>query len=214
MKVSEAGLDLIRAEEGLRLHAYPDPASDLARATPNRRWGFEPADGIRAQLPVAVQLKNGSPWTLGYGNTRRPDGRRFLPGDTCTKAEAEAWLRLMVEGVENVVRQALQRPVTQPMWDALISIAWNVGEHNLADSRLMELINAGQLIEATREFDRWNKAGGRVEPGLVKRRDREQEMFRDGIRQALTVAGNEEALASFEGYVAAGLTDYPPQRLA
>jgi lysozyme len=198
MRISAVGLQLIRAEEGFREHAYPDPASPLARATPSRRWGFEPANEIRAALPVSLQMQSGFPWTIGYGFTRHLDGRKVLPGDTMTRAEAEAQLARHVEPFEAGVREVLQVPVNQPMFDALVSICWNIGIGAFQGSTLVRLLNEGRYLEAAREFDRWNRAGGEVLPGLVARRDREQALFATGIRQALTDAGNAGALARFE----------------
>jgi lysozyme len=198
MRVSDKGLDLIRAEEGFREHAYPDPASPLARATPSRRWGFEPANEIRAALPVSLQMQSGFPWTIGYGFTRHLDGRKVLPGDTMTRAEADAQLARQVESYEAGVREVLQVPVNQPMFDALVSICWNIGVGAFQGSTLVRLLNEGRYLEAAREFDRWNRAGGQVMPGLVARRDREQALFEEGLRQVLVDAGDIGALARFD----------------
>jgi lysozyme len=202
MKVSDAGLALIRAEEGFRAHAYPDPASPLARATPSRRWGFEDASSIRAALPISLQMQSGFPWTIGYGFTRHLDGRKVLPGDTMTRAEADAQFALQLEPYEAGVREVLRVPVNQSMFDALTSIAFNIGVAALQGSTLMRLLNEGRYIEASAEFDRWNRAGGQVLPGLTSRRDREQQLFDDGIRQALELAGNPAQLARFDRFIA------------
>jgi lysozyme len=204
MRLSAAGLQLLRDEEGFREHAYPDPASPLARATPSRRWGFEPANEIRAALPVSLQMQSGFPWTIGYGFTRHLDGRKVLPGDTMTRAEAEAQFARQAEPYEAGVREVLQVPVNQPMFDALVSICWNIGIGAFQGSTLVRLLNEGRYLEAAREFARWNKAGGTVLPGLVSRRDREQALFEDGIRQALAETGNTLALARFERLIGEG----------
>lgn len=193
MRISEEGLALIRESEGFRPCAYPDPASALATATRGQPWGWISASEIRSTLPVGVQLLNGRPWTIGYGTTVYPGERNVMPGDTCTEAEAESWLRLRMEMYEAAVRNALERPINQPMYDALVSIAYNIGASALVQSTLMRRLNAGDYLGAAEEFDRWNKAGGRVLPGLVSRRDAEQALFNAGIDQALAFAAQVAA---------------------
>ncbi|HQR12807.1 MAG TPA: lysozyme [Casimicrobiaceae bacterium] len=195
MRISEEGLALIRESEGYRPTAYPDPGSDLARATRDQPWGWISAPEIRARLPVATQLLSGKPWTIGYGTTVYPSGAPVQPGDTCTQAEAEAWLQMKVEGFGRGVLEALERPqlINQSIFDALTSIAYNIGTAALTGSTLMRKINAGDWLGAAAEFDRWNLAGGRVEPGLVKRRDREQALFERGLDEALAFAAQRKA---------------------
>ena len=69
-----SGIQLIKKSEGFREFAYPDPASDLARAVRARklkvRWGFQPARDIIAALPQDLQSLSGAPWTCGYGETK------------------------------------------------------------------------------------------------------------------------------------------------
>lgn len=195
MRVSEEGLALVRESEGFRPTAYPDPASDLARATPGQPWGWISAPEIRARLTVATQLLDGRPWTIGYGTTVYPGGARVQPGDTCTQAEAEAWLQIKVDEFGRGVLEALERPelINQSIFDALTSIAYNIGTAALTGSTLMRKINAGDWLGAAAEFDRWNLAGGRVDPGLVKRRDREQALFERGLDEALAFAARQPA---------------------
>ncbi len=190
MHVSEEGLALIRESEGFRPTAYPDTGSDLFRATRDQPWGWVSAPEIRARLPVATQLLNGKPWTIGYGTTVYPSGASVQPGDTCTQAEAESWLQIKVEGFGRDVLEALERPelINQSIFDALTSIAYNIGSAALAGSTLMRKINTGDWLGAAAEFDRWNLSGGQVDRGLVRRRDREQALFERGLDEALAFA--------------------------
>jgi lysozyme len=190
MRASEEGLALIREQEGFRPTAYPDPASALFRATRDQPWGWISASEIRARLDIGTQLLSGKPWTIGYGTTVYPNGAPVQPGDTCSQAEAESWLRIKVEEFERGVLAAMERPqlVNQAIFDALVSIAYNIGTGALASSTLMRKINDGDWLGAVDEFDRWNMAGGQVLPGLVARRDKEQALFERGIDEALAFA--------------------------
>jgi lysozyme len=78
------------------------------------------------------------------------------------------------------VQHAVTAPVTQEQYDALVSFTFNVGGSALRSSTLLRRLNAGDCLGAGAEFPRWNKAKGRVLPGLVKRRAAEREMFETG----------------------------------
>jgi lysozyme len=156
---------------------------------------------VREALAINAYRDAAGVWTIGYGTTRYPDGRRVHWTDHCTEAEAEAWFRFDVERFERCVLETLPHvPLNQPMFDALVSFAYNVGCAAFRDSTLARRINAGQWIEAQAEFDRWVKAGGLVLKGLVNRRNFEQAEFNDGIRQAL--ADQPTTLALFNRLVA------------
>lgn len=200
-ETSDDGLQGIRDSEQLLLHAYPDVASPLARATPAEPWGFKPAPQILQRLPLRTQILSGKPWTLGYGNTQHPSGGPVQPGDTCTRDEAEVWLRLGVAPYERAVTETITKiELNQRMFDALVNFAWNVGEAAFRRSTLAKRLNEGRFIEAQAEFDRWVNAGGRRLHGLVARRNLEQAWFNGGIRQALM--HDKDALANFEHWLA------------
>jgi lysozyme len=65
----------------------------------------------------------------------------------------------------------------QGRFDALVSFAFNVGLGNLQRSSLRMKTNRGEFDEAADEFMKWTKAGGRVLPGLVKRRQDERALY-------------------------------------
>jgi GH24 family phage-related lysozyme (muramidase) len=71
----------------------------------------------------------------------------------------------------------------QGVFDALVSFAFNVGLGNLQRSSLRMKFNRGELEEAAEQFMKWTKAGGRVLPGLVKRRQDERQLYLSGLRE-------------------------------
>lgn len=199
VRLSEFGLKEVRDSEALRLHAYPDPESPLAKASPKAKWGFVPADEELAGLLLNVRILSGKPWTIGYGMTSYPDGSPVQPGDACTQQQAEEWLRVTVGRYERAVSESVTAPYNQKMFDAMVNMAYNIGAHAFRTSTFVKLLNAEQYIEAQREFDKWVRSHGEVSSGLVKRRNREQRWFNDGIREAL--ADQPYALASFNAAV-------------
>lgn len=60
---------------------------------------------------------------------------------------------------------------------ALTDFAFNLGVGNLQSSTLLKLINRGDFLEAADQFPKWNKAGGRILQGLVRRRYAERLLF-------------------------------------
>lgn len=110
--------------------------------------------------------------TIGYGHTAG-----VVMGQTITKQQADDYLRRDVRQFERAVARLVSVPLTQGQFDALVSFAFNLGEGALAQSTLLRLLNAGDYAGAAAQFDRWNKAGGRVLPGLVRRRAAERALF-------------------------------------
>ncbi|MNH34495.1 Lysozyme RrrD [compost metagenome] len=111
-------------------------------------------------------------WTIGYGTTRG-----IKPGMSITKDQAERMLVNDVQRFEVEVERLVKVPLTTNQRDALISFTYNLGSANLESSTLLRLLNRGDYAGAAEQFPRWNKAGGKVLPGLVRRRDAERALF-------------------------------------
>jgi lysozyme len=80
-----------------------------------------------------------------------------------------------------VVRYCPAALAHQGIFDALVSFAFNVGLGNLQRSGLRMKTNRGEYEAAADEFLKWTKAGGKVLPGLVKRRHDERALYLSGI---------------------------------
>ncbi|WP_256660300.1 lysozyme [Pseudomonas sp. RIT623] len=111
-------------------------------------------------------------WTIGYGTTRG-----VKAGMSISKEQAERMLLNDVQRFEPEVQRLVTAPLNQNQWDALISFTYNLGSANLESSTLRRLLNVGDYAAAAEQFPRWNKAGGKVLPGLVRRRAAERELF-------------------------------------
>lgn len=126
-------------------------------------------------------------WTVGWGHRVRPGETFPEPLDA---AGADTLLRADLERIASDVTISLRnRPeVTQSMFDALVSLGFNIGVGALLNSTLISRLRLGQWKAAANQFLRWNKARnpktGRKEPlpGLTRRRQAEQKLFlRDGF---------------------------------
>lgn len=114
-------------------------------------------------------------WTIGYGHTAN-----VRSGQVITKAQAEDLLRDDLSKFEAYVSKYVKIALSQSQFDALVSFTYNVGAGNLKSSTLLKKLNSGDYAGAANEFPRWNKAGGKVLNGLVKRRAEEQQLFLSG----------------------------------
>jgi lysozyme len=112
-------------------------------------------------------------WTIGYGQT----GKDIVEGLVWTQEQADNALASTVTKFTDGVTSLLKVPVTQNQFDALVSFAYNVGLGSLAKSTLLKLLNSGDYSAASKEFSRWNKAGGVVLEGLKRRREAERQLF-------------------------------------
>lgn len=111
-------------------------------------------------------------WTIGYGATRG-----VKPGMSVTKEQAERMLINDVQRFEPEVERLVRVPLTGNQWDALVSFTYNLGAANLESSTLLRKLNGGDYAGAAEQFPRWNKAGGKVLSGLVRRREAERVLF-------------------------------------
>jgi len=116
--------------------------------------------------------------TIGYGNTYYPDGRRVKMADPkITKAHAMVLLQVTADKFAASVDLATTW-VGQNKFNALVSFAYNVGLGNYRKSTLLKKVNLNPNDPAIREqFLKWNKAGGKVIPGLTNRRKREADIY-------------------------------------
>ena len=119
------------------------------------------------------------PWTIGWGATG-PGlelGSRIGPGTVWTQKQCDARLaddlRRYARDVANAIGDA---PTTQSQFDAMVSFHYNTGA--IARATLTKKHCNGDYDGAAREFKRWNKAGGRVLKGLVRRRQEEERLYR------------------------------------
>lgn len=115
----------------------------------------------------------GAPYTAGYGHT----GSDVKPGMTVTQAMADAWFDKDVEKFESGVSALLTAPTTQPQFDAMVSLAYNIGLGNFGKSTLLRKHNEKCYSCAAGQFPAWNRAAGKVMNGLTRRRNAERALY-------------------------------------
>lgn len=117
--------------------------------------------------------------TIGYGSTRYEDGTPVtLKDEPIDQARANAIMRTtLAREYEPAVQRYVKVPLTQGQYDALVDFAYNAGAKNLLQSTLLKKLNAKNYAGASKEFEKWVYGGGKVLPGLVRRRKAEQALF-------------------------------------
>jgi lysozyme len=156
VKVSQKCIEQIKKDEGVRNRPY--------------------------QCPALL-------WTCGVGHVIDPHHAKVPFANRKQLPIPDGWDRVLsAEEIDEILRKDLARfesgvlrlikvPMTQGQFDALVSFSFNVGLGNLQNSTLRMKINREDYAGAAEQFLVWTKAGGRVLPGLVKRRAHEKEMF-------------------------------------
>ena len=156
MKVSQKCIEQIKKDEGVRNRPYQCPAL---------LWTVgvgHVIDPQHAKVPMADRKQ--LPIPAGWDRVLSPD-------------EIDDILRKDLERFEAGVSRLIKVELTQGQFDALVSFSFNVGLGNLQNSTLRMKVNRSDFEGAAEQFLVWTKAGGRVLPGLVKRRSHEKEMF-------------------------------------
>lgn len=115
--------------------------------------------------------------TIGYGTTIYPHGKAVQYGDTCTIEQAKNYMQYDLRRFEQAVTAAVNVPLNQNQFDALVSLSYNIGIGAFKNSTLLKLLNASDYNAASHQFDVWIKAGGKTVQGLVNRRAVEKTLF-------------------------------------
>ena len=116
-------------------------------------------------------------WTIGTGTTVYPNGVKVKKGDTCTLEQAKTYFKHDLVKFEKTVNGSVTVPLNQNQFDALVSLTYNIGSGAFKSSTLLKLLNKGDYQGAADQFLAWKKAGGKVLPGLVRRREAERTLF-------------------------------------
>lgn len=115
-------------------------------------------------------------WTIGVGHT----GKDVVPGMEISKEKSRELLKLDLRRFENIVNKSINGTLKQHEFDALVSLAFNIGVSAFSKSTLVKRINAGADIKDIEvAWKMWRMGGGKVLPILVRRREKEIKMYKE-----------------------------------
>jgi lysozyme len=176
-------VDAIRLQvtaQGARAEPEPPPAdavSEPVKPEKAKGWVVSPRGLALIKEFEGCKLKAyrcpAGVWTIGYGWTHG-----VKPGMVWTRQKAE---EMLVEGVKPYARAVAESigkaPTTQGAFDALTSFAYNAGTGALRKSSMLRLHRQGKYQAAADAFLNWTRGGGKVLPGLVRRRKHERALY-------------------------------------
>jgi lysozyme len=136
------------------------------------KQGLDLTKGFESCKLTAYQDVKGV-WTIGWGTT----GPDIVEGLQWTQNEADSALVTRYVLAESTVNRLVTVPLTQGEFDALCDFVYNCGGGAFASSTMLKLLNNGDYTGAAEQFDRWDKAGGKVIAGLLRRRQAETDEF-------------------------------------
>lgn len=123
-------------------------------------------------------------WTIGYGSTYYPSGVRVTAKDApITMDYAEIVQKnVIAKDYEPIINSLLKSAidsgfVNQNMYDAMISLVYNIGADGFKRSSVLRHLKNGDKLKAADAFLLWDKAGGKVLKGLTRRREKERKLF-------------------------------------
>ena len=112
-------------------------------------------------------------WTIGVGHV----GPEVGAGLVWTQEQANDTLRVDVQKAADAVNKVVVVPLTQNQFNALCSLAYNIGCEAFTRSTLVRLLNTGDVSSASLEFIKWDEAEHRIIPDLLRRRQAETALF-------------------------------------
>jgi lysozyme len=136
--------------------------------------GLELIRGFEGCNLTAYKLPGETYWTVGWGHTG-PEVRAY---ETINQQLADGMFHDDIQRFAKQVEGYLAHSATQGQFDALVSLAYNIGIGNFQDSTLLRVFNTGDMKAAVLQFCEWNKdSTGQISLGLVRRRAAEMYHF-------------------------------------
>jgi len=139
------------------------------------KTGLKLIKAYEGYRPVDRHLVNGH-HVVGYGHIIEGDDSLVL-----TRPEAEDLLRSDLEPYEDMINETVHAPLSQSQYDALVSLAFNIGPRAFTESDTLRALNNGRPLDAASGFDIWRKStiDGKtyVVDALMRRRAAEKALF-------------------------------------
>jgi len=118
--------------------------------------------------------------TIGYGTVWKPDGTKVTMDDApISKAQADEWLlsELRTNYAAGVLRASPSLVLYPKSLAAMIDFSYNLGVARYRASTLRRKVDEQDWEAAKTQLMRWTRGGGKVLPGLVRRRQAEASLL-------------------------------------
>lgn len=145
-------------------------------------------DGDLSAIGLQPKLCPAKIWTIGYGHALRDSEGNYLRGAqgkreaylhyaSLTIEQAEALLAADLLEFSHGVERLLTHDALDCEFGAMVSLSYNIGLGAFSESTVLKQFNLGNINAAANAFKLWNKSGGQILNGLVKRRRAEMTLF-------------------------------------
>ena len=158
----------------IHVRSYADPYSPLGNALRRRKIWTAYLE-CKVEVPDDLKRLSGAPYTISWGLT----GAGIGPDTVWTRAKGDEQSLARAQKHINETMKMIKQSVNPQAHEiaAVTSLGYNIGSGKLASSTLMKKLNAGDRAGAAKQFHVWNRAGGVVSNGLVRRRAWEANVF-------------------------------------
>lgn len=120
-------------------------------------------------------------WTIGYGHTEAAGPPKYEPKRKITREEGEDILLSDLARYEQAVMDAVNVPLTDEQYSALVSFCYNVGPGAFRKSSVLKAVNAKRHDLVPARLALFTMGGGKVLKGLVRRRQAEGQLYASGM---------------------------------
>lgn len=139
--------------------------------------GYKLIQGFEGLKLNAYKDSAGIP-TIGYGNITYIDGSRVKMGDKISQEDADKLFQYYADRFSKQVDSVVIATINQNQFNALVSLAYNIGIGAFSKSTLLKKVNTNSCDTSIKtEFMKWVNAGGKKVQGLVNRREKESEIY-------------------------------------
>jgi lysozyme len=140
--------------------------------------GYKLIQGFEG-LSLVPYLCSAKVATIGYGATFYPSSKKVTMQDAPISLATAKWMfKETADKFAADVNKMIKANINQNQFNAIVSLAYNIGLAGLAKSSLLKKVNANPSDPTiTNSFMIWNKAGGKVLNGLTKRRAIEAKLY-------------------------------------
>ena len=166
MSISDNGINMLKSFEG-------------CVKIGNKHVVYDDQTG--APLDANKPLPRGA--TIGYGHLIKPD-EDFTNG--ITENAATELLLMDIATAERAIKNNICVQLSQNQYDALVSLAYNIGATNFAKSTVVKYINNPKFHSSIypnleSAWKAWNRSQGKISKGLIQRRQNEWDFYNDNI---------------------------------
>jgi lysozyme len=141
----------------------------------NRQERGNLGPGLRA-VPDGKDKNGNQLFSIGYGHQIQPNELELM-NTTITPENALQLFQKDIENIRQEMNSIIKVTINKNQQLALLSLRYNIGGDAFAKSDLLKLLNQGNYTGAALRFKDWRLSEGKINQGLVARRERERVLF-------------------------------------